>query len=972
MLRTMVLLSLLTAAIAPAHSALQLTRAGAPVATLVIPDEALPVVKAAAEELQYHVARASGATLPIVREADCRTGTGLLFLGPCKATLALGLKLDQLRPNGYLARSAAGNLHLIGDDSPGDVFWVQHGNRTHVGTLFAVYDLLEKQLGVRWLWPGPLGEVIPRQADIAATFADQAFAPPFVHARWREGGAAMSGPKGWADQKNRSVFLNEQGKWLRRHRFAMGVNMDMAHAYTQWWDKYHADHPEYFNLLPDGTRRSDPTYHGGSPSLISMCVSNPGFIRQKIADWAARRSPDRPHVDASENDTPGRCTCPQCLALDEPDPDSKVPFDQRAAEATRRFEAGDPQWVEALGSLSDRYARTYLALQAEAQKVDPEAIVMGYAYANYVKPPHRTMLNDHIIIGVVPALMYPWTAEKRQAFIEQWNGWSATGARMFLRPNYMLDGHNLPLNIAQALGEDFQFAAKHGLIGTDFDSLTGQYATQGPNLYMLARLHDDPGLEPPKVLAEYYSAFGKAAPAVQAYFEHWARVSAGVTDKAYEAADLHWSRLYRDADVIFMPDVMMKGRALLEKATMAARGDADAETRVTFLDSGLRNAELTLATQRAFREYRQTGKLDDYVAALAALDEFRAAHEGEFIANMAYLAWSESLTWDRDLIRLMAQPGQCLPDPWKFMWDPQKIGEAERWFAVGFADDKWHAINTTAAWENQEIGKQWKAEHKADYDGLAWYRTTFTVPRSDKPRQVRLVFGAADEACKVWLNSELILQRPYPFQGNTDSWRESFEVDITDRARADGPNVLAVCVEDNAGAGGLWKPVWLCASDAPSAANLVKDGGFEAEPTTWGQNVQSGKFRFERDAGKHRTGQTAGLIGCQELGSAEDEKRARTKAWGRWYRGDTPVEAGKSYALRVWYLTDADFRGTVRVWATGAAEGTKEVKGLSTQGVWRELRIEHIKPAGTTMGLYLNVMDGTGKVWFDDVEVVAE
>ncbi len=73
----------------------------------------------------------------------------------------------------------------------------------------------------------------------------------------------------------------------------------------------------------------------------------------------------------------------------------------------------------------------------------------------------------------------------------------------------------------------------------------------------------------------------------------------------------------------------------------------------------------------------------------------------------------------------------------------------------------------------------------------------------------------------------------------------------------------------------------------------------------------------------------------------------------------------------MWYLTDADFRGTVRVWATGAAEGTKEVKGLSTQGVWRELTIEHVKLAGATMGLYLNVMDGTGKVWFDDVEVVA-
>ena len=186
-------------------------------------------------------------------------------------------------------------------------------------------------------------------------------------------------------------------------------------------------------------------------------------------------------------------------------------------------------------------------------------------------------------------------------------------------------------------------------------------------------------------------------------------------------------------------------------------------------------------------------------------------------------------------------------------------------------------------------------------------------------------------------------------------------MDITNRLRADGPNVLAVRVEDKAGAGGVWKPVWLCTSEAANAANLVKDGGFETEPTTWGQNVQGGQFRFLRDTATKRGGAASGLLECLAVGSAEDEKRNRTKAWARWHRGDTPVETGKSYALRVWYRTDADFRGSVRVWATGTADGTMEAKGLNTQGVWRELKIEHIKPAANSLGLYLNLFDGTGK-----------
>jgi hypothetical protein len=961
------LVPLILAVVSQAH-ALDLVRGGKPIATIVTPDEPLPVVTAAAQELQHHVRRAGGAELPIVKESRRPAGRGLVFLGPCAETQKLGFKLADLKPNGFFVRNAGGNLYLMGDDSAGEPFWIQHSNRMRVGTLFAVYELLEQHMGVRWLWPGPLGEVIPRRATISVAIADQMSTPRFVHTRWRDGGFA--GAKGWADQKNRSLFLNEQGKWLRRHRFAMGLNMDMAHSYTDWWDRFAQTHPEYFNLLPDGTRRSDPLYHGGAKSLIAMCVGEPGVARQKVADWNAKRSPAAPHVDASENDTPGKCVCPLCLALDEPDPESKVPFDQRVAEARKRFEAGESDWWLALGSLSDRYARFYLAIQREAQRVDPQAVVMGYAYANYVKPPRNTKLNDHIIIGIVPALMFPWTAEKRQAFIEQWNGWSAAGAQLFLRPNYMLDGHGLPVNFARPLGEDFSFAAHHGLIGTDFDSLTGQYAAQGPNLYMLARLHDAPDLKPEAVLAEYYTAFGQAAPAVKAYWEHWARISAAITDEQAEAAKLHFSYFYREADRFFTPEVMARGRTLLEAARAAARGDAEAEARVAFVKNGLRNAELILATQRAFRQYGQTGDYREFAAALQELDDFRAVVEGECVANMAFLAWAENYTWDRSLIQLMTQPGTRLADPWRFQWDPDKQGEAQRWFAPEHDVSGWLSIGTTLAWEQQEVGRKWQEAHGGDYDGIAWYRTSFTVPATAQGKQVRLLFGAVDEACTIWVNGEKLLERPYPYQGDADSWKTPFEVDLAGRVAFDKPNVVAVRVEDNMGAGGIWRPVWLIVSDAPaeSARNLIPDGGFEQTPTPWKQHVQCGKFRFGVDTTVKRSGQSSGTVECLELGPPEAEKTMRTRAWARYYTS-VKADPARTYRFRAWIRTSEDFTGTVHLWVTGTKAGTMSVKGLNTQGLWRELTIPDIHPAGAEPGIYLNVMDNTGTVWFDDVEL---
>jgi hypothetical protein len=637
--------------------AMEIVKAGRPVATVVVPDAPLPAVTAAADELQYHVRKATGAKLDVVKESAAPKQGARLFLGATRAAAKQGLSVSSDTANAFRIELVGQSLFILGDDSNGPVFGVQQNNHTRVGTLFGVYEFLEKRLGVRWIWPGELGEVIPPAHDIAVEKWDQHGRPAFLHARWRDRAAVMAPPEGWSSAKTRAKYLHAQSVWLRRHRFAMGLNMDMAHSFTNWWDRFSKDHPEYFNLLPDGTRRSDPTYYGGHKTLVSMSVGEPSLWQQKVADWLAQRSLQAPYIDASENDTDGRCVCEKCLALDEPDPAAAVSFDRRVAVARERMAKKDRHWTAALGSLSDRYARYYLALQREAEKHDPQAVVMGYSYANYVKPPRNTKLNDRIIIGIVPALMYPWTKTKRDDFRTQWDGWAAAGARLFLRPNYMLDGHDLPIFFARKLGADFSYAAAHGLIGTDFDSLTGQWASQGPNLYVLARLHECPRMSVASVLDEYYSVFGPSAPAICQYFAHWEKISDAVTDELAKKAKLHWAAFYRDADQIFTPPAMATGRGLLEKAETAAQNDPIAAERVAFLEKGLKNAELTLAVQRAYRQYKQRGDIHPYAAALKQLDDYRARVEGALVADMGYLRSNENRTWDRKTLQQTATTG---------------------------------------------------------------------------------------------------------------------------------------------------------------------------------------------------------------------------------------------------------------------------------------------------------------------------
>ncbi len=655
--------------------AVDLVLDGRAAAVIVVPDNPLPVVKAAAEELRYHVERASGARLPVVRETEAAAKGPRVLVGACRAARELDIPPKRIAPNGFVIRHVGDRLFLAGDDSPGEPFWIQHDNRTRVGTLFAVYEFLQRQLGVRWLWPGRSGEVVPACRTVRASGWDEIGRPAFVHARWRDGGPGIAGTAGWATQESRSRYLQDQGIWLRRHRFALGVNMDITHAFTGYWKRFGAAKPEFFNLLPDGTRRSDPTYYGGDETLVSMCVSQPAFWQQIVADWKAARTSGSPWVDASENDTPGKCTCPKCLSWDLPASGSPAHADARVAAARAAFRNGDRQWAEKLGSISDRYARFYLEVQRLAQAVDREAVVMGFAYANYTEPPRHVRLNDRVTIGIVPALMFPWTDRKRQAFRRQWDGWRDAGCTLMLRPNYMLDGHDLPVIFARQLGEDFSYAARRGMVATDFDSLTGQWAVQGPNLYVLARLHSRPTMPVNEVLDEYYRAFGKAEAQVRTYFAHWEAVSAAVTEEVFAAAvrqetseSESFALFHRIAPYLFTPAVMARGRELLRAAETAADGDSAACERVGFLEKGLRNAELTLAAQRAYAGYRKTGHVTPFRKAIEDLDAYRKQVEPDGIANMGALRWMEDMTWPRNLLSrtgspFAAWPTRAEPDP---------------------------------------------------------------------------------------------------------------------------------------------------------------------------------------------------------------------------------------------------------------------------------------------------------------------
>lgn len=182
-------------------SAVDLVVKGQPVAEIVITAEAGPSIVLAAQELQRHLEKISGARLPIVTNASAEVATKV-YLGESEHTRKLGITLEDVKYDGFkivakdnwvvlagrefsvasiMGRYAFLDLHVqrkLWAETTGkhwrfpaflssyagllDGVYADDGT----GTLYAVYDLLE-QLGMRWYLPmADIGIVYPALKDV--------------------------------------------------------------------------------------------------------------------------------------------------------------------------------------------------------------------------------------------------------------------------------------------------------------------------------------------------------------------------------------------------------------------------------------------------------------------------------------------------------------------------------------------------------------------------------------------------------------------------------------------------------------------------------------------------------------------------------------------------------------------------------------------------------------------------------------
>lgn len=795
----------------PRHAgAVLLTDNGEAKAVIVTADAANAATLDAVAELNYWLEKISGTALPVQTFAEWDGQGTFVAVGSSPLTQGKGWDSEPFAQEEARVFITDEGIGLLGNDNatyPG-VQWT--------GTYYAVLEFLQKELGARWIWPGPTGEVYEKQTRLDPQPRQWTWAPDLTLMRTMRHGYSF-GRGGLARPSLRDLKANfdivpdaadwdriekAHDLWLKRERMNLSSSAKFGHAFVKWWQRYAQSHPDWFSRPPEGL-----TQHGGRG--VKLNLSNPEVADKIFDEWhkAWKKNPAANRfLNVGPNDSRGFDTRPETRAMDAP---------QMQSLTDKEIYNGS----EAV--LTDRYVRFWNGLAKRVKEVDPQAQVTTYAYRNYRKPPleDSLMLEPNIVIAYVGGEGY----YPDEPFIRsEWKGWSDHGAQMFWRPNILQPGHGIPYSFARALYDDFAFLRAQGnMLGTDIDSLIGNWSGQGLVYYVLGEQHSRPEATYEELSNEYFSAFGPAEDSIRKFYEYFEKRTWEAPEMLREPGVVPrmtwggwWIGHMRIVSEFLTPEVIAEGNKLLEQAQAQVAGAQPIyRERVDMVVRGFTHAELMA---NAFRELNVNDpqvRINPKQArkVLQPLWDFRMKHMTDIAVPVArYFALEQRnmQLWNafrgegsRPAARVHTYP---LTEGWRLRADAANEGIAAHWYEKDVAGEQ-------TGWLPASVDKPWRRAVPAlPQTEIAWYRLVFEVPElADTGELVRLRFGSVDAETQLWINGVKVDERGYPHMGNYDSWAEAFDVDITSAVRGGAQNILIMRVESERPNGGITGPVSL-------------------------------------------------------------------------------------------------------------------------------------------------------------------
>lgn len=399
-----------------AEELMTIARDGKTSCAIVRAEQASDLEKKAVQELSHFLGRVTGASLPVAAESGFAGEVPGIYVGWTKFAAQNGIATARLGEEEWVIRSAGENLIIT-------------GGRPR-GTLYAVYEFLEQQVGCHWL---------ARDTEIVPSRPTLEFRKPNVQAK----------PHVWMrDIYTTYHTMMPTGEMARRHAEFLLRNKHSVdnyrvygspggcHTFFQylnardWFDT----HPEYFSLV--GGKRL-PAKNGGGPG--QLCLTNPdvrrivvqrlrGFIKQDREKAAKAGTPPPRIYDISQNDAgAAECQCEHCQAI------------------VKREGSESGPMIDFINAVADSIKDEY-----------PDILVQTFAY-NRTEPPPKTLKpRDNVIVrwcdvysvvDLVRPLSHPSNAKnygeilawgKIAPHLAIWDYWISYGYYQFPTPYCMI------------------------------------------------------------------------------------------------------------------------------------------------------------------------------------------------------------------------------------------------------------------------------------------------------------------------------------------------------------------------------------------------------------------------------------------------------------------------------------------------------------------------------------------------------
>jgi hypothetical protein len=521
------LASLLTAAIAPvalfAQTLTLATRGQPATCSIVRPAASSPSQTYAAEELQKFVEQMTGVRVPIITD-DAPLPARAILLGDTRHTAhLLGGRVDlkNLGEDGFRIKTCAPHLLILGSPVR--------------GTLYGVYELLERFGGCRWYttWHG----IIPKLDAWTIPAIDEAQKPAF----------AMREPF-WFDMFDGDLAARNKcnGNAMRLaskhggHSFRFGGGLGSCHTFNTLCppSQYFDAHPEYFSEV-NGKRLKDNT---------QLCLTNPDVLRIVTSNVLERirRDPGASFYGVSQNDWYNFCTCPACKALDDAEEShagTMIAFVNKVAEAV--------------------------------EKEFPNVTIETLAYQYTRKPPKslRPRPNAMVCLCTIECdFSFSLDAsafKENRSFVDDIRGWGAISSRLYIwdyTTNFR--DYTSPFPNILALQDNAKFFRTNRV---DFVFEQGAYQGRHGDFaelkaWLLAKWLWNPDLPQEPLLEDFFNGYyGAAAPYVRTYFD--------ALHSYYRNPVTHPLRIFDDVRNTCIPDdFYARATALWRQAEEAVKG----------------------------------------------------------------------------------------------------------------------------------------------------------------------------------------------------------------------------------------------------------------------------------------------------------------------------------------------------------------------------------------------------------------